>query len=213
MTVDTGPLPAPRRRIRVAIADDHTLFRDGLAQLLAACDFDVVGQAPDGDTVLDQVRELAPDIVILDVQMPGPGPLQLLERLNHDHPGTKVIFLSMHEPPGLVEEAERHGAAAYLRKTAERDVLAATVRAAAVGMVLRQDRPARPARPALSCQELDILQRVAESASNRQIAADLFISESTVKRHLRSAYAKLGVSSRVQAMSRAIRDGLITGSE
>lgn len=211
MTKDTT-IPDDPGSIRVVIADDHTLFRDGLKELLVGSGFDVVADAADGSAALSQIAQQRPDIALLDVQMPGPGPISLLEQAHGHSPDTRVIFLSMHEPPELVQELESRGAAAYLRKTIERDVLSATIKAAAVGMVLRQHSPRQAATGTpLTSKEIELLQLVARSYSNRQIAAALYISESTVKRHLTSVYNKLGATSRVEALSRAIRNGLISG--
>lgn len=212
--MDTLPATGHDSPIRVLLADDHTLFRDGLKHLLAAPDIHVVADTGDGHQALRYVDELRPDVAIFDVQMPGPGPLALLLQARSASAQTKVVFLSMHEPPDLVKALEDHGAVAYLRKEVNRHVLGAAVRAAAAGMAMRSDTAASGGgcrTESLTRRDLEILGLVARALSNRQIAQELYLSESTVKRHLTSIYNKLDASSRVEALSRAMSAGLISG--
>lgn len=204
--------PSPSGRLRVVVADDHTLFRDGLRALLDAVDIDVVADVPSGHDVPGVVAEHRPEVALLDVQMPGPGPLALFDQVRQACRRTKVVFLSVHTPRDLVRELEARGASAFLSKTVGRDVLSTTIRAAAVGMALRSAADDEATRAEhLTGREIEILRLVARSWSNRRIAQKLFLSESTVKRHLSSTYTKLGASSRVEALSYAIRSGLISG--
>lgn len=113
----------------IVLVDDHTLFREGLAELLASdTAFDVVAQGSDGVDALDLVTEHRPDVVLVDVEMPGPGARATLGRLHQDHPDTRVIVLTMHDKPELVRELLGQGAAAYLVKTIARQELIAAVR-------------------------------------------------------------------------------------
>ena len=209
-------------RVTVALADDHTLFRQGIRELLSTDpDITVVAEASSGDEVLPLVRRHQPDVLLLDVQMPGPGAQALIGRIRRNHPRTAVVVLTMHESPGVVRELLDNGAAAYLVKTIERDQLVATVhsvchsrenvmlslpRTTLESLERTQDPPS-----ILSDRELEVLRLVARALSNAQIATQLFISEGTVKRHLTNVYAKLGATSRVDAIRKASDLQLING--
>lgn len=207
--------------ISVVVVDDHTLFREGLAELLM-CDpvFRVVAQGSSGTEALVLVREHRPDVVLIDVEMPGPGAAATVSRLCQEHPDTKIIVLTMHDRPELVWELLEQGAAAYLVKTIERDELIAAVRAVATkqdrillsvsrSTINRLDKP--PPSVLLSARELEVLQLTALAMSNAQIGRRLVITEGTVKRHLTNIYAKLGAVSRVDAIRKATAAGLIPG--
>ena len=208
------------RRITVAVADDHTLFRDGVRELLVtAPDIEIVGESATGDGAILLVRDHQPDVLLLDVQMPGPGAKVVLTRLNEQSSRTAVVILTMHESPALLGELLEAGAAAYLVKSIGRDELVATVRSVSRSkrnVVLSVSRAtmhslerARTQRTLLSRREHEILELVATALSNAQIAARLFISEGTVKRHLTNIYAKLHATSRVDAIKKATRAGVL----
>ncbi|MFC4061523.1 response regulator [Planomonospora corallina] len=207
------------RRIRVVLADDHTLFRDGLAELIQTDPaFHVVGQAADGDKVLELAPALRPDIVIVDVEMPGPGAREVVSRLRRLCPEATVIVLTMHQNSRIVQELLDCGAAAYLVKNIARDQLIAALHAVnqsprnvllsvARETLGRGDRDAG-SRP-LSAREMEVLRLTADAYSNSQIATRLGITEATVKRHLSNIYAKLGAVSRVDSVRKAMAARLI----
>ena len=207
--------------LRVMVADDHTLLRDGLRELLGTDPaFVVVADAATGPDVIAQAAEHRPDLLLLDVQMPGPGARAVVEQVTVVSPDTKIIILTMHDDPALVRQLVESGASAYLLKTIARAELLASVHAVARSpdnVVLsvsrrtigRLEQPAEPAATALSPRELDVLRGVARALSNAQLAAELFITESTVKRHLTNIYAKLGAASRVDALLKARAAGFI----
>lgn len=200
-------------KVTVILADDHTLFREGVQAILATDDIQVVATTDDGAEVPALVDQHRPRVAILDVQMPGPGPVELLRIIKATHPDTSVIFLSMHQTPSLPPLLEEHGAAAYLRKTVDRTILNATIRAVALGMTVRTPSSPQGTANNLTEHELKMLNLAARSISNRDIAEMLFISESTVKRNFTGVYKKLGVDSRAEALAHAARQGLIAPGE
>lgn len=209
-----------RRVISVVVADDHTLFREGLTELLTSDPtFRVVAQGSSGTDALALVKEHRPDVVLIDVEMPGPGARATVSRLCQEHPDTQVIVLTMHDQPGLVWELVEQGAAAYLVKTIERHELIAAVQAVVTKRdkvllsvsrrtLSRLDKPSSAA--VLSARELQVLQLTALAMSNAQIGRQLVITEGTVKRHLTNIYAKLGAVSRIDAIRKATAARLIT---
>jgi DNA-binding NarL/FixJ family response regulator len=204
--VDTGA-------ISVVLVDDHALFREGVAELLASdSTFHVVAQGSDGAQALALVTEHRPDVVLVDVEMPGPGARATVSRLRQEHPDTRIIVLTMHDKPELVRELLSQGASAFLVKTITRLELIAAVRSVVTsrGNVLLSvsrrtinhlDNP--PPNTALSARELEVLRLAALAMSNAQIGKRLLITEGTVKRHLTNVYAKLGATSRVDAIRKA----------
>ncbi|GGL14273.1 response regulator transcription factor [Planomonospora parontospora] len=208
------------RRIRVVLADDHTLFRDGLAELIQTDPaFQVVGQAADGDKVLALVPVLRPDIVIVDVEMPGPGARAVVSRLRQVCPEATVIVLTMHQNSRIVQELLDCGAAAYLVKNIARDQLIAALHAvhqsprnvllSVSRETLGRGEPAEGGGRPLSAREMEVLRLTADAYSNSQIATRLGITEATVKRHLSNIYAKLGAVSRVDSVRKAMAARLI----
>lgn len=207
------------RRIRVVLADDHTLFRDGLAELIQTDPaFQVVGQAPDGDRVLEMVPVLRPDIAIVDVEMPGPGARAVVSTLKQTCPEVTVIVLTMHQNARIVQELLDCGAAAYLVKNIARDQLIAALHAvhqsprnillSVSRETLGHGERSEGDRP-LSAREMEVLRLTADAYSNSQIATRLGITEATVKRHLSNIYAKLGAVSRVDSVRKAMAARLI----
>ncbi|GAA5110326.1 response regulator transcription factor [Pseudonocardia adelaidensis] len=215
--------------VRVLLVDDQTLFREALATLLAVHDgVEVVGEAGDGDEALRKAAELAPDVVLMDLRMPVLDGIGATRRLRVEQPGVRVIALTTFDDDEDVFAALRAGAVGYLLKDVSSARLVEAVHAAARGESVLQpsvaakvvarfaqlpDAAAEP-RPQplvvpLSDRELDVLRLVAEGRSNREIAAELFLAEGTVKNHVTNVLAKLGARDRTQAALRARALGLL----
>lgn len=211
-------------RIRVLLADDHTMFRQGLREMLSTDEeIEVVGEAENGVEALDLIRQTSPDVLILDVDMPIMGGREVLERLVGDSSAPRIVIVTMFDDPRLVREFLSLGASAYLVKSASLEELLRAVHTAAespeephednVVLVLPREvleRVERGTDEKLSARELEILLLVARGMSNRQIAQVLRLAEATVKRHLANLYPKLGVGSRVEAIKRALSEGYIS---
>lgn len=204
--------------ISVVLVDDHTLFREGLAELIESdTTFHIVAQGSNGADALVLVTEHRPDVLLVDVEMPGPDTREMVSRLRREHPDTRIIVLSMHDKPSLVQGMLERGAAAYLVKTIARQELIAAMRSVVTsrGDILLAvprhtvDKPL-PDRP-LTARELEVLQLTALAMSNAQIGKRLQISEGTVKRHLTTVYAKLHAVSRIDAIRKATTARLIAG--
>ena len=208
-------------RVRVLAADDHPLFREAVVRAIKERpEFELVGEAEDGTRALAAIRELAPDVAVLDVKMPGLDGLAVLNAVVRDALPTRVILLSAFLDGAVAFEAMAAGAAGYLSKEAERgriaDAIAAvgrgeTVLGPEVQSGLAAEIRVRGAkdRPGLSEREREILGHVAAGRSAPQIAELLFLSTATVKSHLQSLYEKLGVSDRAAAVAEAMRRGLL----
>ncbi|SEF85294.1 DNA-binding response regulator, NarL/FixJ family, contains REC and HTH domains [Thermomonospora echinospora] len=204
--------------IRIIAVDDHTLLREALCETLRAeDDFDVVAQAGGADGIVELVAAHRPDVVLLDMEMPGHAPEETIRTLTRSFPGIKVLVLSMHDDISLIRHMLLTGACGYLHKSIPREHLLSAIRRVVRGedglaLVLSATGLTRPAATAdglLSARERQILAHVAEALSNRQIATRLGITEGTVKRHLRNVYGKLGAVSRIDAVNRAVAAGLI----
>lgn len=209
-------------RYQVVIADDHRLFRDGVAEMCdGEPDLEVVGQAGDGAEAIAVVRRTSPDVVLLDVEMPGPDVREVLRALLDCRPAPQVAVLTMHEDPGLVNEMMAAGASAFISKDVTRQELLAAVRSICKDrdhVVLSISRETMkqlqgPVNGPLTARELEVLKLVAKGLQNAQIAAKLFISAGTVKRHLTNVYLKLEVRSRIRAVNKAVALGLLTGGD
>ena len=209
------------RRIRIVVVDDHTLFRRGITALLARVPgFEVVGEAADGFDGIKAVVAHRPDVVLLDLHMPGISGIDAMHAILKEAPGTHVVMLTVSEEADDLMLALRAGALGYLLKNIESDFLVDSVRRAADGesvmspemtaKLMREVRAgASPAaQPALSPREREILQHVAKGVSNKEIARSLGLAESTVKIHVQHILRKLELSSRVQAAVWAIEHGI-----
>jgi DNA-binding NarL/FixJ family response regulator len=213
--------------VRVLIADDHPLFRDGLRALLAARGIEVVGQAEDGPTAVTLARRLRPEVVLMDLHMPGGGGLEATRRLVAEAPEVKVVVLTASEDDADLFEAIKAGAQGFLPKhlRAEQffELLAgvahgepALTPALARKLLVEFSRPAGPSGragsdpDALTERELEVLQLLVQGVtSNRELADRLTVSENTVKYHLRNILLKLHARDRAQAVARALREGLV----
>jgi len=210
--------------IRVLLADDHTMFRQGLAGILASYgDMEVIAEVPNDGEGLQLARELSPDVVIMQVQMPFERAKQTLKAMRSFEDPPKVVIVTMFESPRYIRELTRVGASAYVLKTASSEHLVAAVRVAVLdpksaNVVVGMPRgmlegTEEGAESVLSGRELEILLLAARGLSNGQIASSLHLSEGTVKRHLANVYLKMGVSSRGEASREALTRDWITIEE
>jgi DNA-binding NarL/FixJ family response regulator len=209
----------PGDTIRVALVDDHALVREGFREILEAHGgLDIVGEAGDSDGAIAVVTEKRPDVVLLDVEIPGSDDISTtVSRLRANSPETKVIILSMYDGPQLVQKLLGLGITGYLLKSITGHELVAAVRAAQadpgriVVSVSRQSLAAVQASSAsaLSRRERAILQLVARALSNAQIASQLGLTEPTVKRHLHNIFTKLGAVSRIDAVNKGVAASMI----
>lgn len=210
--------------LRLVLADDHEVTRAGFVAMLGGCDeFEVVGQAADGDSALHLCESLQPDIAILDIRMPGLNGLGAARLLQQRLPHLKVVMFTMYDSPEHLEAAIGAGAVGYLLKDATRDEVIAALRRVAAGeealnsavsaRLLRRiaDRSNAGAPPcdALTNRERQVLGLVASGFSNREIGEKLGITAGTVKTHVERLIAKLGVADRTQAAVRGIALGLV----
>jgi NarL family two-component system response regulator YdfI len=214
--------------IRVVIADDHLVVRTGLRLMLATTDeFDLVGEAVDGASAVELVGRLQPDVVLMDLRMPGMGGLEAIERILASWPHIAMVILTTYNEDELMIQGLRAGARGYLLKDCTLESLLETMRAAAHGeFTVKPDMMARilahavrgvtTAPPAgargaldLTEREREVLSGVARGERSKEIAARLHISERTVGAHLSSIFAKLGVDSRASAVAAAMERGLL----
>lgn len=200
------------------VADDHPVVRGGIVALLGtADDLEVVGQASSGLEVVDLALALEPDVVLMDLRMPGLNGDEATARILAERPKIRVLVLTTYESDDSILTAIEAGASGYLLKAAPQEELLAGIRSVARGEValapqiatLLVNRVQRPTGPALSAREIEVLALVAQGLSNPAIAKELFLSASTVKTHLLHAFEKLGVSDRTRAVTRAMELGLL----
>ena len=202
-------------RIKLLVADDHKLMISAVrASLADAADIEIVGEAISGSEVLPLVGRTAPDVVLLDLRMPGMDGLRCLELLHERHPTVKSIVISGNDDPAAVEASLARGAVAFIHKTIDPGDLAAVVRQAIAGNVFfavsnRASVEAARTDLDLTPREIEILRALVDGRSNKQIAGQFWLSEQTIKYHLTNIYRKLSVSSRTEAVRQAYEFGLI----
>lgn len=203
--------------LRLFVADDHRLMLSATTRALAdAPDLEIVGQAIDGSQVLPGVRETGPHVVLLDLRMPELDGLGCLARLRTHHPEVCVVILSSASDGESIEAARVAGAAAYVVKTIDPSNLASAIRSAARGdafAVWGAPQPSEGDGSGLSDREAMVLAAIARGLSNAEVARSLWISDQTVKFHLRNIYKKLGVSNRTEAARYAYPAGLDKSAE
>ena len=208
--------------IRLLLVDDHALFTEGLCELLSFHDdLDVVGTSNSGARALAEVARLGPDVVLMDLQMPGLDGIAATRRITAHHPGTAVLVLTMYDDDASVFAVLRAGARGYVLKGAHQADLIAAIRAVARGEAVfgalvadrvlgyfTDPRPRRQVLPELTAREREVLALLAASLPTATIATQLGLSPKTVRNHLSSVFAKLQVADRTQAVLRAREAGL-----
>jgi DNA-binding NarL/FixJ family response regulator len=209
---------------RVLVVDDHPIVRQGVRSVLANhSDIEVVGEADGAASLFANLTLLKPDVVLLDIRMPGQSGIEITQRLKREHPEVKVILLSTYDDEEFLFGALRAGAEGYLLKSASNDVLAASIRQVGrgerllspslVSKVMREFKDLAKEKTrvdsGLTDQELQVLQMIAAGATNREIAERLFWSEVTVKRKVQDILEKMGVANRAQAVAEAGKRGLL----
>jgi DNA-binding NarL/FixJ family response regulator len=240
-TAINGPAPgggiSSRPKIRIVVADDHPIFRDGLCKLLALEeDFEVVAQASDGRQVLEVLQQLEPDILLLDLKMPGLDGLATLQRLQAARNKTRVIVLTASDDKNEFVQAMKLGTSGIVLKQTATELLIKSIRKVHAGeiwldshttaavirqFVANEEPPPQPVpqtapprdreRSPLSQREREIVALVAQGFKNKEMAEKMFISEQTVKNHLHNIFDKLGVSDRLELALYAIHNNLHTG--
>jgi DNA-binding NarL/FixJ family response regulator len=221
-----GPNEQPARDcLRVMLVDDHDLFRTGLRNLLEEQGLRIVGEASEGAEALSLVRELAPDVVVMDLNMPGMNGIEATQEIARFAPLTRVVVLTISDQDEDVMDAILAGACGYLLKDSSIQDLMQGIQAASVGealisphiaaKVLQRIRAAgvqddtAVARPELSERETEVLRLIANGKDNAEIAGDLHISPKTVKNHISNILMKLQIENRIQAAVYAVRRGLV----
>jgi DNA-binding NarL/FixJ family response regulator len=231
----SGSSTSVKPKIRIVVADDHPIFRDGLCKLLALEeDFDVVAQASDGRQVLDVLQQYEPDILLLDLKMPGLDGLATLQRLQIAKNKTRVIVLTASDDKNVFVQAMKLGTSGIVLKQTATELLIKSIRkvhageiwldshttAAVIRQFVANDEPPMPqpssiqperGRSPLSQREREIVALVAQGFKNKEMAEKMFISEQTVKNHLHNIFDKLGVSDRLELALYAIHNNLHTG--
>jgi DNA-binding NarL/FixJ family response regulator len=204
--------------IRILIVDDHPVVREGLAGMLAGQpDFAVVGEAKDGAEALELDARLRPDVLLMDLRMPGMDGVAAIEAVRGKRPSANILVLTTYDSDADIVRAIEAGATGYLLKDTPREELFRAIRAAAQGeSVLAPAVAARlmtrmrdPAEESLSAREIEVLQLVYKGAGNREIGKALHISTATVKTHLIHIYGKLGVDDRTAAVTAALEQGIL----
>jgi two-component system response regulator NreC len=199
-------------RVRVLIADDHALVRTGLRALLEAQpEIEVAGEADDGVAVVERCRQLRPDVVLLDLSMPGRGGIPAAEEINREFPAIKVLVLTMHDDDAYVRLARQAGAAGYVLKKALATELIRAIGAVHAGKTYFPATTSEPApkRSVLTDREREVVALIALGHTNAEIAGKLHISEKTVETHRAHIFEKLGLETRADLVRFALEHGLM----
>lgn len=210
--------------IRLMLADDHRMLREGLGRSMREQGFDVVGEASDGAEAVAMAQRLRPDVILMDVTMPEMDGVEACRQVRLDLPGTQVVMLTMHADQEVLASAIRAGASGYLVKDCSTEEIASAVRMAASGEtalspqlaasmlneVRKWDKAvAAEEERVVTKREEEVLQLIADGCSTPEVAAKLYISQKTVKNHLASIYQKLDARDRTQAVLQAVRMGIV----
>ena len=212
---DTMSAPIDASRIQILAVDDHPLLRGGVAALIAAeSDMVLVGEASSGQEAIQEFRRLKPDVTLMDVQMPNVDGIDAIIAIRSGFPSARIIVLTTYEGDFLAKRALKAGAQAYVLKSLVRKDLLDTIRlvhrgARRVDPEIAEQIANSMSDEALSEREIEVLSLIAAGESNKVVAANLRISEETVKTHVRSILAKLGASDRTHAVTLALRRGII----
>lgn len=209
--------------IKVLLADDHTLIRDGIRRILSLePGFQVVGEAASGQEAVRLAGELSPDVILMDINMPGMNGIEASRQIKRDYADIEIIALTIHDDEEYICELVRAGVSAYLLKDVSADKLIFTIRQVFSGEPVFDPAVTRKLLgefrrlngehkdlPKLSFRELEVLEHAAKGENNKEIAEKLFISEKTVKNHLTSIFRKINVKDRTQAVLYAVRNKLV----
>jgi two-component system response regulator DegU len=209
--------------IKVMIVDDHHLVREGLKAVLdQGNDIKVVGEASTAEEALKMVEKYDPNVILMDISMPGMGGIKATKSIRDKYPDVKVVILTMLDQEGYVYEAVKAGATGYMLKSTSSDELLRAIKTVYDGKALLHPEATaqllkefanlaenRGQDYGLSNREMDVLQLLSEGKTNKEIAKSLYISEQTVKTHLAHIFSKLGTSDRTETVAKALRNGLV----
>jgi len=210
--------------IKVMIVDDHNLVREGLKAVFSQGDeIEVIGEAGSGEEAIEMVDKVKPDVILMDISMPGMNGIQATKLIRDKHPDAKIVILTMLDQEGYVYEAIKAGATGYMLKSTSSDELVNAIQTVNEGKaLLHPDATAQLLKEfvtlaenkakdyGLSNREMEVLQLLSEGNTNKEIAKALWISEQTVKTHVAHIFDKLGTSDRTETVARALRSGLVT---